>query len=521
MERLTKTKIYDILRKRFQEGFLKLSSLPSPDSLKDVEKAAKRVAKAIKNREKIAVVGDYDVDGVVSTAIMKEFFSYINYPVTIKIPNRFKDGYGITKELVKNIDAEVIITVDNGISAVEAAEYCLERGIDLIITDHHTPPENLPNAYAIINPKQSMCSFKYEEICGAQVAWFFIAQLKKELRLNLDMKIFLDLLSIAIIADVMPLRHINRVLVQAGLKYFEISERPAIKFLRKTLKKSSFNSEDIGFTIAPVLNSAGRMDSAVLALDFLTSKDFFESSILYGRLLALNSERKSEEKRVFNEAKLHEKESSKIIVAAGDDWHEGVVGIVASRLVDRFKKPAIILTKTGEFYKGSGRSFANIDLYSLLDKNRYLLHRFGGHKKAAGLSLAKTNLPGLIDGLNKEIESVPKEDWIEGTNVLGELPFEEVDWELIDIIDKFAPYGESNPMPKFAALNVEVADFREVGENGEHLLMTLRQKNRVFKAIKFRNSVKLNKDSIDIVYYPQKNIFNNNIYIQLNILKIS
>ncbi len=521
MEKLTKTKIYEILRKRFQEGFLKLSSLPSPDSLKDVEKAAKRVAKAIKNREKIAVVGDYDVDGVVSTAIMKEFFSYINYPVTIKIPNRFKDGYGITKELVQTIDADVIITVDNGISAVEAAEYCLERKIDLIITDHHTPPKKLPNAYAIINPKQSICNFEYKEICGAQVAWFFIAQLKKEMRLNLDMKIFLDLLSIAIIADVMPLRHINRTLVQAGLKYFEISERPAIKFLRKRLKKSSFNSEDIGFTIAPILNSAGRMDSALLALDFLTSKDFFESSILYGRLLALNSKRKSEEKRVFNEAKLHHKDNSKILIAAGDDWHEGVVGIVASRLADRFKKPAVVLTKTGELYKGSGRSFANIDLYSLLDKKRYLLHRFGGHKKAAGLSLAKENLSKFIYGLNKEIENVPNKDWIENINILGELPFDEIDWELIDIIEKFAPYGESNPMPKFAALNVEVLDYREVGENGEHLLLTLKQKERVFKAIKFKNNSKVDKINIDIVFYPQKNIFNNSIYIQLNVVKMS
>jgi len=486
MIKLNKRRVYEILKQRFKEGFLKLSSLPTPDTLKDTQKASKRVIKAIKNGEKIAVVGDYDVDGVVSTAIMKEFFSYINYPLEVKIPNRFKDGYGITKELVEKLNADVIITVDNGISAIEAAKYCKEKGIDLIITDHHTPPKELPDAYAIINPKQESCNFKYDEICGAQVAWFFIGQLKKDLNINLDMKKFLDLLSIAIIADVMPLRHINRPLVQAGLKYFEISDRPAIKFLRKTLKKNKFSTYDIGFIIAPVINSAGRMDDASLALDFLTSRDFFESSVLYGRLLALNSERKSEERRVFKEASEQINKNRKILVTTGEDWNEGVVGIVASRLADRFKKPSLVLTKSSDFYKGSGRSYANIDLYSLLDKNREFLLKFGGHKKAAGLSVESCNLENLKIGLEKAIKDIPKEDWCEVDNVMGELDFNEVDWELLDIIEMFAPYGESNPMPKFAALNVEVLEKRNVGENEDHLLLTLKQKNRVFRAIKFK-----------------------------------
>ncbi len=520
MKKLTKKIVYDILKSRFQDGFLKLSSLPLPSSLKDIQKAAKRVVRAIESKEKIVVIGDYDVDGVVSSAIMKEFFEFLDYPAKIIIPNRFKDGYGITKKLVENIKADVIITVDNGISAVDAAEYCKERGIDLIITDHHTPPKELPKAYAIINPKQNSCNFEYKDICGAQVAWFFIAQIKKELNLNLDMKIFLDLLSIAIIADVMPLTNINRTLVQAGLKYFEKSKRESIKFLRKSLKKDSFSSEDIGFTIAPVLNSAGRMDSATIALDFLTSKDFFESSIYYSKLLALNSQRKLEERRVFEEAILQNSKDNKVFVAKGADWHEGVVGIVASRVVDRFKKPAIILTKKDNFYKGSGRSFANIDLFELLNSNKKFLYKFGGHKKAAGLTIKEENLDNLIVGLNEAIKSVPKEDWIEDRGVLGELPFSEIDWELLEIIEIFAPYGESNPMPKFVTLNVEVLNFREVGENQDHLLLTLKQNSKVFRAIKFRNSKKIEKDFIDIVYYPMKNSFNNSNNIQLNLLDI-
>lgn len=520
MRRLTKERIYEILNDRFKDGFVKLSSLPDPSGLKDIQKAAKRVVEAIKNQEKIVIIGDYDVDGTVSSAIMKEFFDILNYSVKIIIPNRFKDGYGITKKIVENIEADLIITVDNGISAVEAANCCLEKGIDLIITDHHTPPKELPKAYAIINPKQDDCSFEYKDICGAEVAWFFIAQIKKELNLNLDMRQFLDLLSIAIIADVMPLKNINRTLVQAGLKYFEKSDRASIKFLKKSLKKDEFTSEDLGFIIAPVLNSAGRMDSATLALDFLTSNDYFESSLCYSRLLALNSERKVEERRVFEEAKKQNDENSQIIVAAGSDWHEGVIGIVASRLVDRYKKPAIVLTKKDDFYKGSGRGYANIDLFSLLNNNKNLLYKFGGHKKAAGLTIKKENLNRLKEGLNREIKNVPKEDWIEDSGVLGELLFEDIDWELMDIIETFAPYGQDNPMPKFISLNVEVVDFREVGENQDHLLMTLRQNGRIFKAIKFRNTIKLEKNFIDIIFYPIKNFYRDNFYIQLNVLEV-
>ncbi|WP_281951864.1 single-stranded-DNA-specific exonuclease RecJ [Nitrosophilus kaiyonis] len=519
MIKLTKKKIYEILLKRFEEGFVKLSSLPSPHSLKDAKKASLRVKKAIENREKIAIVGDYDVDGVVSTSIMKEFFEIIDYPVTIKIPNRFKDGYGISRSIIEKLDCDLIITVDNGISAIDAANYCKEKGIDLIITDHHTPSKNLPDAYAIINPKQDSCNFEYPDICGAQVAWFFIAQLKKELNINIDMKRFLDILAIAIIADVMPLKHINRSLVQAGIKYFQKSQRPSIEFLRKTLKKNEFNAEDFGFVIAPILNSAGRMDDASIALKFLTSKNSLESSVYYGRLLALNSQRKMEEKRVFQEA-ISQIDDKNFICAVGEDWNEGVVGIVAARLVSKYKKPSFVLTKSEEFYKGSGRSFANVDLFSLLDKNREYLEKFGGHKKAAGLTIKPENLDIFKREFENSIKKLKKEDWIESDEVMGELEFSEVDWELLKILESFAPYGESNPMPKFAAYNVEVIESRMVGENGDHLLMTLRQEDRFFKAIKFRQIENINKNYIDIIYYPIKNIFNDNIYIQLNILKI-
>ncbi len=521
MRRLTKADVEAILAKRFSEGFLKLSSIPKPHTFKDMQKAARRIVQAIEGKEKIAIVGDYDVDGVVSTALMKEFFDEIGYEVELVIPNRFKHGYGLTPQIIEELgDVHLIITVDNGINAVEAANRCQEKGIDLIITDHHTPGAELPDAYAIVNPKQKGCDFAYSDICGAQVAWFLIGELKKQMGLELDMRRFLDILVLAIIADIMPLRHINRPLVQAGLKAFEKSERPAIKFLRSVLKKSSFTSEDIAFSIAPVINSAGRMEDAKLALEFLSAQDFLSASVYYARLLALNSQRKAEERRVFEESLKFVEDGSKVIVSVGEDWNEGVVGIVAARLTDRFKRPSIVLTKTKDgLLKGSGRSLGEVDLYKLLEASQKFLKSFGGHKKAAGLSLEQKNLDSFKEHIASLAAKLPKEAFVDDGGVLGELPLWEVDWELIEILERYAPYGESNPMPKFAALDVEVLEWKRVGERQEHLLMTLRQRDRAFKAIWFR-SEKEPSERIDIIYQPIKNIYKNEAYIQLFISKI-
>ena len=521
MRELTKEDVLKILSRRFSEGFVKLSQIPHPSTLKDMTKGAKRIKEAMEKKQKIVVVGDYDVDGVVSSALMHEFFNDIGYPVEIFIPNRFKHGYGLSPKVIEELgDVDLIITVDNGINAIDAAQVCQQKGIDLIITDHHTPGATLPQAYAIINPKQEACSFDYSEICGAQVAWFLIGQLKKELGFTIDMRKYLDIVALAIVADIMPLRHINRVLVQAGLLQFETSQRPAIAFLRSILKKEQFNSEDLAFSVAPVINSAGRMEDARLAFEFLSAKDFFEASVYYARLLALNSQRKAEERRVFKEALEQVRGDEKVIVSVGEDWNEGVVGIVAARLTEKFQKPSIVLTRSGDFYKGSGRSLANVNLFELLQGSSEYLEKFGGHKKAAGLSLHPNQLETFRMHINRLAKTLPKEDFIEESNVLGFLPFNEIDWELIDILERFAPYGESNPLPKFATQNVEVVQKREVGEKGEHLLLTLRHNGRTFRGIKFKNEKELSGGKIDIVYYPARNIFNNNHYIQLFITNI-
>src|SRR5574344_627606 len=274
MSKITKQKLFEILNARhLNNPYSKLASIPSPNSFKDIDIASKRVKEAIENKEKITIVGDYDVDGVVSTTIMLEFFNFIGVKVDYIIPNRFEHGYGLSPKIADMIDSGLVITVDNGISAYEASIILKDKNIDLIITDHHTVGEKVPYALAIINPKQSDCNFEFKDICGAQVAWYFCAAIKKEIDAKVDLSSYLDLLCLAIIADIMPMTGLNHTMVKQGLKKIKSSKREAFKLLNQNIQKEVLASDDGGFTIAPKLNSAGRMDDASIALEFLIAKN--------------------------------------------------------------------------------------------------------------------------------------------------------------------------------------------------------------------------------------------------------
>ena len=269
MNIITKRNIKQILAARFEKDLhTKLCDLPLPCCLKDAYKAAHRIKEAIEKNEKVAIVGDYDVDGIISCVILSEFFDDIGFDYVVKIPNRFKDGYGLNEEIINELNVDVIITVDNGIAALEAAKLCKEKKIDLIITDHHTPLQTLPDAYAIINPKQKDCEFPDIEICGAQVAWYLIAALKEVCKLKYDMCKFLELLAIAIIADMMELRDLNRALVRRGIECINKSKRAAFKAIKHYYQKDKFAIDNISFLIAPLINSAGRMDDASVSYKF-------------------------------------------------------------------------------------------------------------------------------------------------------------------------------------------------------------------------------------------------------------
>ncbi|WP_456402290.1 single-stranded-DNA-specific exonuclease RecJ [Hydrogenimonas sp.] len=521
LPKLTKASIAALLAARFDEGFKELKDLPSPFDFHDMARAAERIARAIEAKERITVVGDYDVDGVVSSAIMEEFFELIGYPVDTVIPNRFRDGYGISPAVLDRIEADLIITVDNGITAFEAAKICKERGIDLIITDHHTAAETLPDAYAIVNPKKGACTFAYPEICGAQVAWFLVGALKKRLGVEIRMSRFLDLLALAIVADVMPLVSINRALVQRGLEMLSTSRRPAFEAARAYLGKSRFGAMDIGFSVAPRINSAGRMEDAVEALRFLRAKNRSEASRYWLRLEELNSLRRETEAEATEEAVRMADPDAPVIVVAKEGWHEGVVGIVASRLVDRFKKPAIVLSVEGERAKGSGRSIGEVDLFKLLQQCESSLTGFGGHKMAAGLTLPAKNVADFRDAICAHAGRIDPRSFLPKEDVMGELPMEEIDWDLMELLERYEPYGEANSRPRFLIRDAEVLDVRLIGAHSNHLRLLLGNGRKRLQAVQFGFEREVKKGQrITLTGTLQINEFNEKRTIQFLVDKI-
>lgn len=521
---LDKATLYGLLSQRFDTEDKKLSQIPSPKLLHDAPKAAKKIADAIKGGKKITLVGDYDVDGISSTAIMVDFFKQIPYPLEAIIPNRFRDGYGVSPNILKRVDADLIITVDNGITAIEAASICKARGIELIITDHHTPLETIPEAYAIVNPKLSECSYPFNEICGAQVAWLLLGLLKKELGLEIDMKQFLDILSIAIIADIMPLTDINRTLVKEGLKVLMSSKRASSMIIRDFLNKKAITSEDIAFQIAPRINSAGRVEDASIALDFLTADTTSEAYRQFERLSSLNEFRKETEAQTTSEAiKLANSEDA-IIVVAKEDWHEGVVGIVAARLVEHFSRPAIVLSLKDGIAKGSARSIGNINIFELIKQNSSLLTKFGGHKMAAGLGLEEQNIELFREAINKSASTLNPNDFRSSEEVIGILPSSEIDIELLNLLESFEPYGEANSRPLFLIKDAEVLELKTFGKDGSHSKITLRQfadeKNSI-ELIQFKNIIDIpSEKKLTCSYRVVKNEFNSKVSAQLIINKI-
>ncbi|WP_104748380.1 single-stranded-DNA-specific exonuclease RecJ [Helicobacter cetorum] len=463
----------------YEKGF------PSPFLFKDLEKGASKIVEAMQTNTEILVVGDYDVDGVVSTAIMAKFFEALGYKhARFAIPNRFVDGYGISKKFLEKHHAPLIITVDNGISAFEAADFCKEKNYTLIITDHHClHNDEVPNAYAVINPQQPDCAFVQKEVCGALVAFYLCygihKLLKKEKSHSSEL---LCLAGVATIADMMPLTFFNRFLVQKTLYFLQKEPIGAMGFLREreVFRKRSLKASDISFNIAPLLNSAGRMQDPKIALDFLNARSETQRQILYHQLKTCNLERKATQQQVFEEALECALKGKKVVIAFKESWHEGVLGIVASRLVEATQKPSLVLGLKNGVFKGSGRSFQGINLIDALNGVSHLLLGYGGHRKACGLSLEQEKVMQVFEALELyewQIESVHSA--IEPL----ELKLRDVDKELLEIIELGEPYGQENPEPLFEAQNLEVIEEKIIKES--HQILRFKDNECVKDAIYF------------------------------------
>ena len=523
MNKLNINEIKKLLENRIKDDkFSTLKSMPKPNEFKDISKATKRIIEALKNDETINIVGDYDADGVTSTAIMVEFFTKaIGVEVNYIIPNRFEHGYGISEKILDLIYDGIIITVDNGISAVEAAKLAKNRGLDLIITDHHTCGETLPDAYAIVNPKQADCPFPFSDICGANVAWYLCANIKKELNLEFNLLELFDLLTIAVIADIMPMLSLNRTIVKKGLTLLGVSQRPAIVALRERFGFVNITEEDIGFKIAPLINCAGRMEDASIALEFLLSYDTYEATENLDYLVELNERRKKEQLNIFEDAKLQVDEKDDVIVVSSEDWNEGIIGIVASKLCDKYKKPSFVFTINNETAKSSGRSVANVNLYDLLTKVKDITLGYGGHKGAAGLLIETNRLEEFKEKINNEFLNIPETLKEIDDDVVCELDLSLVGDEIFNTINSFRPFGLDNKLPLFMFNDITIIELKLMGKNKEYKKLVVSNGLSNIEVVVFIDTIPIHiGDKISFLATIGKNEFRGEVTYNLMLKEI-
>lgn len=467
-------------------------AIHDPYLLHDMEKAVERLKKAIVDQEQIVIYGDYDADGITSTSLMYETLEQLGANVSYYLPDRFVDGYGPNKavyEYLINDGAQLILTVDNGISGHEALTYAKEQGIDVIVTDHHELPATLPPAYAIIHPRHPAGQYPFGQLAGVGVAFKLASAL-----LETPPTDMLDLVAIGTVADLVPLTGENRALVKFGINSLKTSFRPGLLSLFGVagIEQEQIDATAIGFRIAPRLNSLGRLETATPGVDLLTSLDEELTNEIAQEVQSLNAKRVQLVADITEAAtaQLSDLPADRLVnVVYAKDWHQGVLGIVASRLVELTNKPTIVLTldeKTGH-YKGSGRSVPQFNLFKALDPKRELLESFGGHHMACGLTVAESQMPALIDALN----AAAQEQGLTPTtkpalNYVGEISLAEIDLNLLNQLDLLAPFGTDNASPLFKLSGFTVLERKVIGKKQNCLSLTLGDEaGNQLKAISF------------------------------------
>ena len=509
-------------RKDFYDPFL----------LPDMEKAVERLIKAIDNNEKLIIYGDYDVDGITSISVLKKFLEDRGLKVGTHIPNRLDEGYGLNKDAINTIYEDgyrLMITVDCGISGIEEVEYANSLGIETIITDHHEPLDNLPNALAVIDPKIKNSKYPFNQLAGVGVVFKVIQAIG--IKLNLDEKEylkFLDLVCIGTISDIVPLVDENRVIAKLGLKLVEVTQDIGLKTLLTSIGYSKINSMSVSFGIAPRINACGRMGHADEALKLFLTNSKQEAEVLTENLNNYNKTRQEIEKKIFEEAlaKIEEEDFSNkdAIVIAGDNWHHGVIGIVSSKITDMYFKPSILICFDGENGKGSGRSIIGFDLHKALCETSQYLEKYGGHEMAVGLSLLKSNFESFKEGFQKYAEESNIKDIIPIINIDKLITEKDLNIKAVKELEKLEPFGEANKCPLIAYKNLKIDSIRVLTE-GKHMKLTLKtENNNIITAMGFNMGYKAEEfligDRVDIVGALEINSFNGMENIQFNLKDI-
>ncbi len=507
--------------------------LHDPFLMQDMQKAVHRITTAIAQNEKIMVYGDYDVDGTTSVALMTSFLQSKSQAIHPYIPDRYTEGYGISLQgidVAASQEVSLIIALDCGIKAKKQIAYAQEKGIDFIICDHHLPGDEMPAAHAILNPKRSDCNYPFDELCGCGIGFKLIQALATTWETSTKALFpYLDLVATAIAADIVPMEGENRVLAALGLKQIQTAPRLGIQSLLGDLKKPATVS-DLVFKVAPRINAAGRMKHALLAAELLCASDDAEVQQLSKEIETYNAQRRATDEQITKEAlnqiEVQQNENAFTTVVHHEDWHKGVVGIVASRLIETHYRPTIVLTKSGQNYVGSARSVKGFDVYKAIDACKMHLEQFGGHKYAAGLTLSETDLKAFKAAFEQQVAKtiLPEQ---QQPSLTYDLPLEkeEITPKLYRIIAQMAPFGPKNMRPVFCTTNcTDAGGTRLVGKEKNHLRLEIKHQEKTLVGIAFQQASAFEEikkgTAFDLLYTLSENEWNGQSSLQLQIKAI-
>lgn len=517
------------LARRFLEPAL--ADLHDPSALLDMDRAAERIHLAIANRERILIHGDYDVDGITSTYLLYAVLTDLGGDVEYRIPHRMRDGYGLSRDAIEDArrrGCTLVVTVDCGITAVDPVVRAGELGIDIVITDHHEPPEALPAALAIVNPHRVGCEYPFKALAGVGVTFKLVEALLRD-RGGLERAgEYLDVVALGTIADVVPLVGENRVLARLGLERLNRSQRIGLRSLIDVagLTGRTIHSGQVAFVLAPRINAGGRMGNAEQGLRLLLSRDASEARVIAESLEEDNERRRRFDEQALTEAaRMVETEcdwpACSSLMLWSEHWHPGVIGIVASRLVERYQRPTLLVALQGEHGRGSGRSLPGLDLNSVLSQCADLLEAFGGHAFAAGLTVRREHLPALRERFESLVRSrLMPEDFVPLLTLDAEVQLSECDLGLADWLERLSPHGLGNAEPVFAAHDVRATRVTTVG-GGKHLRMTVADSSGSAEAIGFGYGERAGEigraGRCDVAFVPSRNEWMGESRVQLKL----
>ena len=502
-----------------------------PFLMPDMEIAVNRIIEAINKKQKMIVYGDYDADGITSITVLKSFLNSIGTDIDTYIPNRLEEGYGLNKPAVKKIADEnydLMITVDCGISGIEEVDYANSLGLETLITDHHEVGEVLPNAIAVVDAKRKDNRYPCRDLAGVGVVFKLIQGLSIKLGLKEEAYLkYLDIVCVGTISDIVPLTDENRVIAKLGLMLVNQTKNLGLKSLLISSGYKKIDSSAISFGVAPRINACGRMGHAEEALKLFLSNNINEVTELTKKLNEFNLKRQEIEKNIYEEAQVKIKQNhldeNDTIVVAGENWHHGVIGIVASKITELYFKPSILLCLENDLAKGSGRSVPGFDLYDALAKCQDAIYKFGGHSMAIGITIYKNNLEEFSNKIEKIARSKHIEEFVPIINIEGKINLTDINKQMVETLKDLEPFGEGNKTPIFVFKNLKIDSIRALSE-GKHLKLTLKDINTIVSAIGFNmgNLAEEYKigDKIDVAGVLEINSFNGEDNIQINIKDI-